>query len=137
MCHAQRQGEIESGVTNVAGRIDFHGFKSKEERDTRLETEFISQCGSRALKESKPSRTNMTKMKLEGQLDLVEYSQIIVPESVHMGYPAGGHTDIVKARNTAKGHLMAWHDKQSTREHLKDLMTGSHLERKKYVTVMS
>ena len=79
----------------------------------------------------------MAKIKLEGQLDLVEYSRIIVPESVHMGYPAGGHMDIVKARNTAKGHLMAWHDKQSTREHLKDLMTGSHLERKKCVTVMS
>ena len=47
------RGEIESGATNIAGRIDFHGFKSKEERDTRLETEIISQCGSRALKEYK------------------------------------------------------------------------------------
>ena len=32
----------------------------------------------------------MAKLKLEGQLDVVEYSRITVPESVHMGDPAGG-----------------------------------------------
>ena len=29
-------------------------------------------------------------MKLEGQLDVVEYSRITVPDSVHVGDPAGG-----------------------------------------------
>ena len=28
---------------------------------------------------------------VEGQLDVVEYSHITVPESVHMGDPAGGY----------------------------------------------
>ena len=32
----------------------------------------------------RPSRTNMAKMKLEGQLDVVEYGRVTVPESVHM-----------------------------------------------------
>ena len=31
----------------------------------------------------------MARMKLEGQLGVVEYSQITVPDSVHMGDPAG------------------------------------------------
>ena len=32
----------------------------------------------------------MARMKLEGQLGVVEYSRITVPDSVHMGDPAGG-----------------------------------------------
>ena len=58
--------------------------------DTKLEMEVISQCGPGRLDDYRPSRTNMARMKLEGQLDVVEYSQITVPESVHMGDPAGG-----------------------------------------------
>ena len=41
----------------------------------------------------------MVKMKLEGQLDLVEYSRITVPELVHMDDPAGGYREMGKARN--------------------------------------
>ena len=75
--------------------------------DTILEMEVISQCGSGGLDDYKPSCTNMAKMKLEGQLDVVEYSHITVPELVHMGDPAGGYREMVKARNSARGHLMA------------------------------
>ena len=50
--------------------------------DTKLEMEVISQCGSGGLDDYKPSRTNMARMKLEGQLDVVEYSRITVPDSV-------------------------------------------------------
>ena len=32
----------------------------------------------------------MAKLKLEGQLDVVEYSRVTVPESVNMGDLAGG-----------------------------------------------
>ena len=67
--------------------------KSKETAqtlaDTKLEMEIISQCGSGGLDDYRPSRTNMAKMKLEGQLDVVEYSRVTVPESVHMGDPVG------------------------------------------------
>ena len=58
--------------------------------DTKLEMEVISQCGSGGLDNYKPSRTNMAGMKLEGQLDVVEYSRISLPDSVHVGDPAGG-----------------------------------------------
>ena len=58
--------------------------------DTELEMEVISQCGSGGLDDYKPSRTNMARMKLEGQLDVVEYNRITVPESVHMRDPARG-----------------------------------------------
>ena len=57
--------------------------------DTKLEMEILSQCGSGGLEDYRPSRINMAKLKLEGQLDVVEYSRITVPESVHMGDPAG------------------------------------------------
>ena len=57
--------------------------------DTKLEMEIISQCESGGLDDYRPSRTNMAKIKLEGQLDVVEYSRVTVPESVHMGDPAG------------------------------------------------
>ena len=52
--------------------------------DTKLEMEVISQCGSGGLGDYKPSRTNMARMKLEGQLDVVEYGRITVPDSVHV-----------------------------------------------------
>ena len=76
-------------------------------------------------------------MKLEGQLDVVEYSRITVPESVHMSDPAVGYMEMVKARNSARGPLMVCRDKQDKLEYLKDLVTGSNLKRKEYATVMS
>ena len=49
--------------------------------DTPLEMEVNSQCGSGGLDDYRPLRTNM---KLEGQLDVVEYSRITVPDSVNI-----------------------------------------------------
>ena len=89
--------------------------------DTKLEMDFISQCGSGGLDDFKPSRTNMARMKLEGQLDVVEYSRITVPDAVHMGDPAGGYVKMLNARNSARGHLMAWSEKQVIQEYLKEL----------------
>ena len=60
-----------------------------------------------------------------------------MPELVQMGNPAGAYMEIVKARNSARGQLMAWHDKQAMQEYLKEIMTGSNLRRKEYGTVMS
>ena len=105
--------------------------------DTKLEMEIISQCGSGGLEDYRPSRTNMTKMELEGQLDVVEYSRVTVPESVHMGDPAGGYVEMLKARNSARGHLMAWSEKRAMHEYLKGLTENSNLNRKEYGTVMS
>ena len=68
---------------------------------------------------------------------MVEYSRITVPESVHMGDLAGGYLEIVKARNSERGHLMTWHDKQAMQEYLKELIMGSNLKRKEYGAVMS
>ena len=99
--------------------------------------EIISQCGSEGLDDYMPSRTNMARMKLEGQLDVVEYSRVTVPESVHMGDPAGGYVEMLKARNSARGHLMAWSEKRVMQEYLKGLTEKSNLNRKEYGTVMS
>ena len=89
--------------------------------DTKLEMEVISQCGSGGLDDYKPSRTNMARMKLEGQLGVVEYSRITVPDSVHIGDLAGGYVEMLKARISARGHLMAWVEKQAMQEYLKEL----------------
>ena len=105
--------------------------------DTKLEMEVISQCGSGGLDDYKPSRTNMARMKLEGQLDVVEYSRFTVPDSVHMGDPAVGCVEMLKARNSARGHLMAWSEKQAMQEYLRELTENSNLKRKEYGTVMS
>ena len=105
--------------------------------DTKLEMEVISQCGSGGLDDYKPSRTSMARMKLEGQLDVVEYSRMTVPDSVHMGDPAGRYVEMLKARNPARGHLMAWNEKQAMQEYLKELTENSNLNRKEYGTVMS
>ena len=93
--------------------------------DTKLEMEIISQCGSGRLEDYRPSRTNMAKMKLEGQLDVVEYSRATVPELVHMGDPIGGYVE------------MAWCEKQAMQEYLKGLTENSNLNRKEYGTIMS
>ena len=68
---------------------------------------------------------------------MVEYSRVTVPESVHMGDPAGGYVEILKARNSARGHLMAWSEKRAMQEYLKELTENSNLNRKDYGTVMS
>ena len=93
--------------------------------DTKLEMEVISQCGSGGLDDYKTSRTNMARMRLEGQFDVVEYSRITVPDSVHMGDPAGGYVEMLKARNSARGHLMAWNEKQVMQEYLRELTENS------------
>ena len=105
--------------------------------DTMLEMEVVSQCGSGGLDDYKPSRTNMARMKLEGQLDVVWYSRITVPDSVHVADPAGGYVEILKARNSARVHVMAWNEKQAMQEYLKELTENSNLNRKEYGTVMS
>ena len=123
-----------AGLTRTATRSKKN---ARTLADTKLEMEVISQCGSGRLDDYKPSRTNMARMKLEGQLDVVEYSRITVPDSVHVGDPAGGYVEMMKARNSARGHLMAWNEKQAMQEYLKVLTENSNLKRKEYGTVMS
>ena len=105
--------------------------------ETKLEMEVISHCGSGGLDDYKPSRINMARMKLEGQIDVVEYSRITVSDSVHVGDPAGGYVEMLKARNSARGHLMAWNEKQAMQEYLRELTENSNLNRKEHGTVMS
>ena len=47
-----------------------------------------------------------------------------------MGDPAGGYLEMVKARNSAGWHLMAWHDQQAVQEYLQQITTGSNLKSK-------
>ena len=123
-----------AGLTKTATRSKKN---ARTLADTKLEMEVISQYGSGGLDDYKPSRTNMARKKLEGQLDEVEYSRITVPDSVHMGDPAGGYVEMLKARNSARGHLMAWNEKQAMQEYLRELTENSNLNRKEYGTVMS
>ena len=55
----------------------------------------------------------------------------------HNGDPAGGYVEMLKARNSARGHLMAWSEKRAMHEYLKGLTENSNLNRKEYGTVMS
>ena len=85
--HGGREKENQVPPMLLAGLVSTASKAKKSERtlaDTKLEMGVISQCGSGGMEDYKPSRTNMAKMKLEGQLDVVDYSRINVPESVHM-----------------------------------------------------
>ena len=123
------------------GRLDLNTHEVEENArtlaDTKLEMDVISQCGSGGLGDYKTSWTNMARTKLEGQLGVVEYSRITVPDSVHMGDPAEGYVEILKARNSARGHLMAWREKHAMQEYLKELTEDSNLNRKEYGTLIS
>ena len=101
-----------AGLTTTATRSKKN---ARTLADTKLEMEVISQCGSGGLDDYRPSRTNMARMRLEGQHDVVEYSRITVPDSVHMGDPAGGYVEMMKARNSVRGHLMAWNESKPCR----------------------
>ena len=140
-CDAGRGRRKEPGTPMLMAGLTTTATKSKKNArtlaDTQLELEVISQCGSGVLDDYKLSRTNMARMKLEGQLDLVEYSRITAPESVHMGDPAGGYVEMLKARNSARGHLMAWSEEQAMHAYLKELTEYFNLNRKEYNTVMS
>ena len=105
--------------------------------DTKLKMEVIIHCGSGGLGDFKPSLKNKARMKLEVQLGVVEYSRSTVPDSVHMGDPAGGYVVMLKTRNSAREHLMAWSEKHAIQEYLRDLAEDSNLYRKEYGTVMS
>ena len=72
---------LSTGLTSTATRSKKN---ARTLADTKLEMEVISQCGSGGLGDYKPSRTNMARMKLEGQLGVVEYSRITIHDSVHM-----------------------------------------------------
>ena len=123
-----------SGLTTTATRSKKN---ARTLADTKLEMEVISQCESGGHDDYKPSRINMARIKLEGQHDVVESSRITVPDSVHVGDPAGGYVEMLKARNSARGHLMAWNEKQAMQEYLRELTENSNLNRKEYGTVMS
>ena len=45
--------------------------------------------------------------------------------------------EMLNARNSARGHLMAWSEKPAMQEYLKGLTENSNLNRKEYGTVMS
>ena len=140
-CAALGGGEKENLIPPMllAGLISTASKSRKSLRtlaDTKLEMEVISQCGSGGLDDYKPSRTNMARMRLEGQLDVVEYSRITVPDSVHMWDPAGGYVEMFKAGNSGRRHLMAWSEKKAMKEHLQELTEGSNLKQKEYGTVM-
>ena len=70
-----------AGLTSTATRSKK---SARTLADTKLEMEVISHGGSGGLDDYKPSRSNMARMRLEGQLGVVEYSRITVPDSVHM-----------------------------------------------------
>ena len=53
-----------------------------------------------------------------------------------MGDHAGGYVEMVKARNSARGHSMVRSEKKALQEHLQELMEGSNLKRKEYATVI-
>ena len=78
--------------------------------------EVISHLGSGRFDDYKPSRMNMARMKLEGQLDVVEYNRIAVHDSVHVGDSAGSYVDILKVRNSVRGHLMAWSEMRAMQD---------------------
>ena len=123
-----------AGLTTTATRSKK---SARNLADTKLKMEAISQCGSGGLDDYKPSRTYLARMKLEGQLGVVEYSRITVSDSAHLGNPAGGYVEMLKARNSARGHLMAWDEKQAMQEYLKELTENSNLSRKEYRPVIS
>ena len=123
-----------AGLTTTATRSKKN---ARTLADTKLEMEVINQCGSGGLDDYKPSRINMARMKLEGKLGMVEYSRITVPDSAHMGDPARGYVEMLKARNSAREHLMARNEKQAMQEYWKELTENSNLNPKEYRTVMS
>ena len=68
---------------------------------------------------------------------MVEYSRITITDSVRMCDPAVGYVEMLKAKNSTKGQLMAWNEKKAIREHSQELIEGSNLKRKENGTVMS
>ena len=48
-----------------------------------------------------------------------------------------GYVEMLKARNSARGPLVAWSEKHAMQEYLKQLTKDSYLNRKEYGTVIS
>ena len=50
---------------------------------------------------------------------MVEYSRITIPDSVYVGDSAGGYVEMLTARNSTRGHLMAWKERKLCRHNFK------------------
>ena len=58
-------------------------------------------------------------------------------ETVSIDEPAGGYMEILKYRNSAKGHLMALEDNSAMEGYLETMMQGTTLKQKAYGNLAS
>ena len=72
-----------------------------------LELKVLSQCVESILRDSRPSCMNHGKGRVIGQLNPVEYNQLIVSDTVSINEPAIGYMEMMKYMNSARGHLIA------------------------------
>ena len=99
--------------------------------------EIPSQCGESTLKDFKPSPMNHGKESVVGQLVPVEYNRLTVSETVSIDEPAGGYLEMLKYRNSARGHLIALEDKSAMEGYRETMMQGTTLKQKAYGTLVS
>ena len=69
--------------------------------DTKLEREVISKSETVGLRDYKPSRPSIARLKLEGRLDVGDYRKITITQSIH---PSVGYSEMLKTRNSREGN---------------------------------
>ena len=89
------------------------------------------------MKDFKPSPTNHGKGSVVGQLVPVEYNRLTVSDTVSIDEPANGYMEILKYRNSARGHLLALEDQSAMEGYLETMMQGATLKQKAYGTLVS
>ena len=107
-------------------------FKTKKSDRTltgaTLEMEILSQCGESTLKDFKPSPMNHGKGCVVGQLVSVEHNRPTISETVSIDKHAGGYTEMLEYRNSARGHLIALEDKIAVEGYLETMTQRHHPE---------
>ena len=92
--------------------------------------EILSQCGESILQDFKSSPLNHGNGSNIGQLVPVKYNRLKVSETVSIDEPAGGYTEMLEYRKSARGHLIALKNKRSMEGYLETMMQGTTLKQK-------
>ena len=80
---------------------------------------------------------NHGKGSVVGQLVPVDHNRLTVSETVSIGEPASGYTEMLESRNSARGLLMALEDQNAMEGYLDTMMQGSTLKQNAYGTLVS
>ena len=88
----------------------------------------LSQGGEKTPRDFRPSCMTHGKESVIEQLTPVEYNRLTVSDTVSVDEPAGGYMEMMRYKNTARGHLIALESKGAVECYLEERIQGTTMK---------